>query len=66
MADEESPMVGECTDSYEAVRQADGSVLIQMSIPRRFADLWLVKLTGLTTTDAEIAAYEPDAAGPGA
>lgn len=61
MPDEAYPMVGECTDSYEAIRQADGGVLIRMSVPRRFADLFLVKLTGLTTTDAEIAEYEPEA-----
>jgi hypothetical protein len=66
MPDEAYPMVGECTDLYEAVRQADGGVSIHISVPPRFADLWLMKLTQLTTTDAEIAEYEPEAAGPGA
>ncbi len=66
MPDEAYPLVGECSDSYEAVRQADGGVIIHISVPRRFADLWLAKLEALTTTDAEIAAHEPEAPAPGA
>lgn len=66
MPDEAYPMVGECTDLYEAVRQEDGGLSIRISVPPRFADLWLVKLAGLTATDAEIAEYEPGAPGPGA
>lgn len=53
-------MVQECTDSYEARRQEDGTLKVQMLIPARFADLWLVKLSELTATDAEIEEYEPE------
>jgi hypothetical protein len=53
-------MIQECTDRYEARRQADGSLEIRISVPRRFADLWLAKLSGLRAADAEITEYEID------
>jgi hypothetical protein len=59
-------MAGECTDRYEAVRKADGTHFIQISVPRRFADLCLVRLSRLMAADAEIAECEPGAAGLGA
>jgi hypothetical protein len=52
-------MVQECTTSYEARRQTDGSVEISISVPPQFADLWLVKLTQLETDDEEIRRYRP-------
>ena len=53
-------MVGECTDSYQTRDRPDGGLEIVIQVPRRFRDLWLVKLTDLTVTDDEIAEYEPD------
>jgi hypothetical protein len=52
-------MVGECTDSYVAVEQADGSLEIVIRVPRRFRDLWLIKLTELQATDEELREYAP-------
>lgn len=59
MADEYS-MIQECTDVYEAKRQDDGSLHIEIKVPKRFADLWLIKLSRLRTNDREIQEYEPD------
>jgi hypothetical protein len=59
MADEEYVMVEECTDSYRVQPQDDGGVEIRIRIPRRFADLWVAKLSDLKVTDAEIREYEP-------
>jgi hypothetical protein len=56
-------MVQECTDRYEAKRSDTGDLEISIRVPRRFADLWLVKLSGLRTTDSEITEYEPDPGG---
>ena len=53
-------MVQECTDSYRAERQKDGSLLITMVIPKRFSYLWLRKLSDLRTTLKEIKEYEPE------
>jgi hypothetical protein len=61
MPDLDYSMVQECANRYEARRQADGSLEIHISVPRRFADLWLTKLSELRTTDAEITEYESDA-----
>ncbi len=58
--EEKLSMVGECTDSYRSHKQPDGSRDIHIKVPRRFADLWLVKLDELTTTMEEIREYEPD------
>ena len=51
-------MVGECTDKYETTEHEDGSLDIHIKVPKRFKDLWLVKLTELTTTMEEIKEYE--------
>lgn len=56
---EQYSMVQECTDRYEAKRADRGDLDIVIKVPRRFADLWLVKLSALTTTDSEIEEYEP-------
>jgi hypothetical protein len=58
-------MVQECVDAYDARRRPDGSLEVTIRIPRRFADLWLARLSDLRTTDAEIAAFEPPAMGGG-
>jgi len=60
MPEIEYSMVQECTNLYEARRQADGSLDIHISVPRGFANLWLAKLSELRTTDAEITEYESD------
>lgn len=52
-------MVEECADSYRFHEQPDGSAEIVIRVPARFRDLWLVKLSELTTTDAEIREHEP-------
>ena len=58
-SNERYSMVQECTDRYEAKRSDTGDLEISIRVPRRFADLWLVKLSGLRTTDSEIAEYAP-------
>ncbi|PSQ81232.1 MAG: hypothetical protein BRD46_02550 [Bacteroidetes bacterium QS_8_68_15] len=55
-------MVQECTDSYDARKQPDGSRDIRIKVPPRFADLWLVKLGELRATMEEIREYEPEGA----
>lgn len=60
MLEREYSMVQECTNHYEVHRQDDGSLELRISVPRRFANLWLVKLSELRATDAEINDYEDD------
>ncbi len=52
-------MVQECTDSYKAEEQKDGKLKVSILVPKRFSDLWLVKLSELKTTIEEIKEYEP-------
>ncbi len=54
----EVDMVQECVDSYDVKAHDDGKITITIDVPRRFADLWLVKLSELRATDAEIREYE--------
>lgn len=54
----EYPLVGECTDSYRVTETKDG-IEIVIRVPKRFADLWIVKLGELRTTDEQIADFEP-------
>ena len=51
-------MVQECVDSYRVEENPDG-VDIFIKIPKRFADLWLTKLSELEATDDEIEEYRP-------
>ena len=60
MESKEVKMVGECTDSYSARKHPDGGRDIHIKVPKRFADLWLVKLDELRTTMEEIRKYEPE------
>jgi hypothetical protein len=53
-------MVGECTSSYQVIEQSYGGVEIVIKIPARFKNLWLVRLSGLRTTEQEIKEYEDD------
>ncbi len=50
---EQFPLVREASDSYEARELPDGRLEIRIVIPRRFAKLWLVKLSELQETIAE-------------
>jgi hypothetical protein len=51
---EEFSMVQEAIDSYAARELPDGRLEIQIIVPRRFADLWLVKLSELRVTEADL------------
>ncbi len=51
-------MVQECVDSYRVEERSDG-IDIHIKVPKRFADLWLTKLSELEATDDEIAEYRP-------
>ena len=59
MINEKYSMVKECTDSYEVTDLSDGTAEIFIKVPKRFRDLWIVKLSDLKTTDDEIKEYEP-------
>jgi hypothetical protein len=50
-------MVVECTDRYSFETNNDGSAEISIRVPARFRDLWLVRLSDLTTTPEEIAEH---------
>jgi hypothetical protein len=56
-------MVHEAVDSYEARQLPDGRTEIRIVIPPRFADLWLVKLSELRGTNAELRALTNDPPG---
>jgi hypothetical protein len=55
-AGEPFSMVQEACDSYEARVLPDGRTEVRIVIPPRFADLWLVKLSDLRGTLAEVRA----------
>ena len=55
----EVSMVQECVDSYDVESHDDGKITITIEVPKRFADLWLVKLSELRATNTEINEYEP-------
>ncbi len=59
MNTEEISMVQECVSYYCVKTNADNSVTITIETPKRFADLWKIKLSDLRTTMAEIIDYEP-------
>ena len=47
-------MVQEACDSYESRVLADARTEIRIVVPAQFADLWLVKLSELRATLAEV------------
>lgn len=51
-------MVQECVDSYHVNEKADGGVEIVMRIPKRFRELWLVRLSQMRTNEDELRQYE--------
>ena len=60
MAAEISLDMLECVDSYQVKERPDEGIDILIRVPKRFRDLWIVKLDALKTTDEEITAYEPE------
>ena len=50
-------VIGDCTDSYVAKQQDDGSYKISIEVPERFAVLVISKLTDLMTDDDELIRY---------
>ena len=60
MTDKEilTSMVQECVSDYEAHESEDGSAVITIRVPKRFVNLWLVKLSNLRTTLREIEEFE--------
>lgn len=61
MNTEEFSMVQECASSYVVKKHPDGSITISIEVPKRFADLWKVRLSELRTNMKEINEYEPPA-----
>jgi hypothetical protein len=59
MPHEPVQMISECADSYNAIDLPDGRIQILINIPRRFRDLWLVKLNDLMASDEELHEYAP-------
>jgi hypothetical protein len=53
-------MLQECTDKYQVRERTDGGIEIHIEVPRPFRDLWIVRLSDLTTTDLEIEQYSKD------
>ena len=47
-------MVQECVDSYRVDRDPEGGVQITIRAPKRFADLWVLKLSDLRATAEEL------------
>ena len=60
MTESEEPisMVQECVSQYYARKSPDGSVTITIRAPKRFANLWLVRLSNMRTTLREIQEFE--------
>ena len=51
-------MVEECCD-YQVEHRPDGGATIRIEVDPRFVTLWMVKLSELRTTLAEIEEHEP-------
>ena len=51
-------MTQECCSVFDIQHRPDGGVAIRIDADPRFATLWLLKLTDLRATDAEIAEHE--------
>ncbi len=57
MRSEEISMVQECVQLYRATEMPDGGIEILIHVPRRFKDLWLVRISQLRTNEQEIREY---------
>lgn len=53
-------LIGECSSVYRVDDLGEEGIRIHIEVPRRFADLWIVKLNELRVTDEEIATYSSD------
>ena len=53
-------VVGELTESYRVFDLADGGVLVLISVPREFRDIFLMKMTELTVTKEELEAFHTE------
>jgi hypothetical protein len=53
-------MVQECVDQYQVSKRKDEGIEISIIVPQRFKNLWMVRLSELTTTPEEIEYYEKD------
>jgi len=53
-------MVEECVEIYKVTEKPDGSAEIYIKVPKRFKDLWIVKLSDLMADEDEIKEYEPE------
>jgi hypothetical protein len=53
------PMVGECAEEYHVEELADGGAEIRIRVSPRFKDLWMVKLSELQASQAEIDEWAP-------
>lgn len=58
MEPERISMVQECVDSYRVSDKEDEGVEIVIRVPRRFKNLWLVRLSQLSTSEEEIREFE--------
>lgn len=53
-------MIDECVESYRLEHRPDGGASIRIEVDPRFATLWMIRLSDLTTTMWEIEQYEPN------
>lgn len=58
MIDDPISMVQECVSTYAVNEKKDGSIEITIDIPKRFANLWICRLSNLRTSMEEIEAME--------
>ena len=57
MMEDQMSMVQECVSRFVVKENEDGSKTITLEVPKRFADLWLVRLSEMRTTLEEIESY---------
>jgi hypothetical protein len=58
MNDEIFSLVQECTNKYSVHDLNEKEVEIRIRIPKKFRDLWLIKLSDLRTTLKEVDKYK--------
>ena len=56
--EEKFSLVQECTDEYRVEKAENGTTKIIISIPEKYSNLWMHKLSELKTTMKEIKEYE--------
>ena len=59
MMEDQISMVQECVSRFEMKQNDDGNKTITLTVPKRFTDLWLVRLSEMRTTLEEIESYSP-------